>query len=178
MLHRLTCFLCCVLLAVCPLLSALAQDSFVMAGYDGEKSTHEWETNQFFARRQQRTGLTFTFRQYNEWTKWQKAKAEMFTEGEMPDVLFKAALSTEELIRLTDSGKIIDLAPLLQENAPNFSRLLDENPEWRKAITLPNGKIGALPAIQRSAPQNAMWINQSWLKKLGLEMPEDLECRN
>lgn len=174
MLHRLTCFLCCVLLAVCPLLSALAQDSFVMAGYDGEKSTHEWETNQFFARMQQRTGLTFTFRQYNEWTKWQEAKAEMFTEGEMPDVLFKAALSTEELIRLTDGGQLIDLAPLLAQNTPNLNRLLDENPEWRRAITLPNGRIGALPAIQRSAPQNAMWINQAWLKRLGLEMPVDV----
>ena len=175
MSHRLICLLCCALLALLRALGLAAEGSFVMAGYDGEDSTHDWETNKFFERMQERTGISFTFRQYNKRAKWQDAKTEMFSGGEMPDVLFKAALNTEELVRWTDSGHLIDLAPLIPENAPNLSRLLDENPEWRKAITLPNGKIGALPSIQRCAPQNAMWINQEWLKRLGLEMPTDLQ---
>ena len=52
------------------------------------------------------------------------------------------------------------MAPLLEENAPNLWALLEAHPDWREAITLPNGKIAALPAIQELAPQNAMWINQ------------------
>jgi len=174
MFQRLLCFLCCALLALTPV-AAVAEGAFTMAGYDGEDSTHDWATNAFFTRMEARTGLTFTFQQYDKLADWQKAKAAMYEGGELPDVFFKAAFSTDELIRWTDSGKLIDLKPLLAQNAPNLWQLLTEHPEWMEAITLPNGKIGALPAIQTVTPQNAMWINAEWLEELKLNMPTDFE---
>lgn len=176
MFRRMLCLLCCALLMIAPALGMAEEDGFTMAGFDGEDSTRDWNTNLFFVRMQERTGVSFTFQQYSKSADWQKAKDAMFADGaDMPDVLFKAALTTDELISLTDSGKLIDLAPLLEEHAPNLWQLLQENPDWLKAITLPSGKIGALPSIQLSAPQNAMWINQSWLDRLKLDMPTDLE---
>ena len=173
MLRRALCCMICLMLAAAP---ALAEGAFTMAGYDGENSTHDWNTNGFFVRMQERTGLTFTFDQYTSLEKWQEAKDAMFAPGgELPDVLFKAALTTPELIRYSDSGQLIDLGPLLEENAPNLWALLEAHPDWREAITLPSGKIVALPAIQELAPQNAMWINQTWLERLGLEAPTDWE---
>ncbi len=174
MQRRAFCCLICLLLALAP--AAMAEGNFFMAGYDGEGSTHDWNTNGFFVRMQERTGLTFTFDQYTSLEKWQEAKDAMFAPGgELPDVLFKAALTTPELIRYSDSGQLIDLGPLLEENAPNLWALLEAHPDWREAITLPSGKIAALPAIQELAPQNAMWINQTWLDRLGLEAPTDWE---
>ncbi len=174
MQRRAFCCLICLLLALAP--AAMAEGNFVMAGYDGEGSTHDWNTNGFFVRMQERTGLTFTFDQYTSLEKWQEAKDAMFAPGgELPDVLFKAALTTPELIRYSDSGQLIDLGPLLEENAPNLWALLEAHPDWREAITLPSGKIVALPTIQELAPQNAMWINQTWLERLGLEAPTDWE---
>ena len=171
MLRRALCCMICLMLAAAP---ALAEGAFTMAGYDGENSTHDWNTNGFFVRMQERTGLTFTFDQYTSLEKWEAAKEAMFAPGgELPDVLFKAALTTEEMIRYSDSGQLIDLGPLLEENAPKLWALLEAHPDWREAITLPNGKIVALPAIQELAPQNAMWINQAWLDRLGLEAPTD-----
>lgn len=169
-----------VAVALCLLLflgnSALADSSFSMAGFDGEKSEHDWSNNGFFTRMEAQTGITFTYAQYTSYTEWQAAKDAMFAEGgRLPDVLFKAALTTQELIRYTDSGQLIDLAPLLEENAPYLWALLQQHPDWLAAITLPNGKIGALPCIQEQAPQNPIWINQDWLKKLGLSMPTDLD---
>ena len=172
MLRRALCCMLCLLLVTAP--AAMAESAFTMAGYDGENSTHDWNTNGFFLRMQERTGLTFIFDQYTSLEKWQDAKDAMFAPGgELPDVLFKAALTTPELIRYSDSGQLIDLAPLLEENAPNLWALLEAHPGWREAITLPNGKIAALPAIQELAPQNAMWINRAWLDRLGLETPTD-----
>lgn len=176
MFRRILCLLCCGLLTLLPAFSLAQEAAFTMAGFDGEDSTHDWSTNLFFERMQQRTGISFTFQQYSKSSDWEAAKKAMFADGaDMPDVLFKAALTTDELISLTDSGKLIDLAPLLSEYAPNLWRLLQEHPDWLSAITLPNGKIGALPAIQETAPQNAMWINRTWLEKLKLDMPTDLE---
>lgn len=175
MFRRFLGLLLSVALALLPALG-VAQTTFTMAGFDGENSTRDWATNGFFSRMEARTGLSFTFEQYNDQAKWQAAKDAMFAAGgQLPDVLFKASLTTDELIRYTDSGQLIDLLPLLEENAPNLWALLQANPDWLKAITLPNGKVGALPCIQQLPAQNAMWINQAWLDKLGLDMPTDME---
>ena len=143
-----------------------------MAGFDGKNSYHVWSDNAFFTRMEALTGLTFTFDEYTDAEKWQAAKNAMFQPGgELPDVLFKATLTPDEEIRYSDSGQLIDLLPLLPDNAPHLWALLQENPEWLAAITLPSGKIAALPTINPLPLQNAMWINQTWLDALHLDMP-------
>ena len=175
MFRRVLGMLLAMMLVFLPALS-LAQTTFTMAGFDGEDSIRSWEGNGFFTRMEAYKGISFTFQRYNKATEWQAAKDAMFAEGgELPDVLFKASLTTTELIRYTESGQLIDLLPLLEEHAPNLWALLQANPDWLEAITLPNGKVGALPGIQELAPHNAMWINKSWLDKLGLEVPTDME---
>lgn len=148
---------------------------FSMAGFDGDNSAHDWNDNGFFTRMQERTGIAFSFDPYTDYQKWQQAKADFAQTGNWPDVLFKAQLTTEELLHYTNEGQLLDLKPLLAENAPNLSRLLAEHPEYVKSITLPNGKIGALPQITEIPPQNAMWINAQWLKNLRLDMPTDVK---
>ncbi|MDD3411594.1 MAG: extracellular solute-binding protein, partial [Eubacteriales bacterium] len=128
-----------------------------------------------FTRMEARTGLTFTFDEYTDYAKWQAAKQKMFETGELPDVLFKAALTTDEQLRYSESGQLIDLAPLLEENAPNLWALLQAHPDWRDSITLPDGKIVALPALNEMPGQNAMWINKTWLDKLKLDVPTDAQ---
>lgn len=166
--------LCCALCLLLPL-SSLAEPAYRMAGFDGDESHHDWTTNAFFTRMEAHTGLTFTFDEYTDYDKWQQAKQKMFSEGPLPDVLFKAALTAREQVVYAEQGKLIDLAPLLAENAPNLWALLTANPEWLAAVTLPDGKIVALPSISALAPQNAMWINRTWLDKLGLSAPTDLD---
>ena len=97
-------------------------------------------------------------------------------QGEnLPDVLFKAELTGAETRDLYEAGRIIDLAPYLEKYAPDLWKLLEKNPEWKKAITLPDGSIPALPAFNDLQNNDAMWINASWLKKLSLEMPKTAE---
>ncbi len=171
--HRGALALMALVLALALPAASLGETVFAMAGFDGDDATHDWATNGFFTRMQQRTGVAFTFEQYNDYQKWTARKTEMFATGELPDVFFKAELTTDELIRYTDSGQLIDLKPLLEANAPNLWALLQEHPDWLAAITLPSGKIGALPTLTERPSQNAMWINQTWLDALGLETPTD-----
>lgn len=174
MFRRVIACLLGAMLALMP--AANAETTFSMAGFDGEKSKHDWNTNQFFTRMQERTGISFTFSEYTKLADWQAAKAAMFAQGgELPDVLFKAALTTPEMIALSESGKLIDLKPLLPEHAPNLWALLQAHPDWLKAVTLPSGKIAALPALNELPPQNVLWINQTWLNKLKLDKPTDFE---
>ncbi len=155
---------------------ALAE-GFSLAGYDGGSSTaHDWNTNYFFTAMEQLTGLTVTTTQYTEQQAWTKAKQDMLNDdAELPDALFKAELTPTETQELYEAGKLIDLRPYLETTMPNLWALLQANPDWEKAISLPDGAIVALPLINELQNNNALWINKSWLDTLGLSFPTTAE---
>lgn len=172
MRKAIACLLALMLLMSC----AAAEGTYTMAGFDGDGSEHDWTTNLFFQRMEEKTGLHFTFQQVTDYDTWLSTKAAYLSgEAEMPDVLFKASLNTQEIQEWLAAGKIIDLKPYLEQYAPNLSALLAEHPEWEKAITLPTGEIPALPYINQLQNNNAMWINQQWLTQLKLDTPTNAQ---
>ena len=154
--------------------AAMAQDLTVysMAGFDDEAANHDWNTNYFFQRMEKQKGFAFMFSQYTDENAWAQAKQGMI-DGvmELPEVLFKACLSNTEQLQMYEKGVLIDLKPYLEEYAPNLWAMLQEHPDWLKAITLPDGAIVALPGINQLQNNNAMWINTTWLETLGLSEP-------
>lgn len=167
---------CALLTAFLPALSEETPQgakSFILAGFVGDDSQQDMSNNLFFQRRQEQTGISLEFRQFTDYAAWTAEKTRLFNGDELPDALFRAELSTQETLSYYQSGKLIDLSPLLKENAPNLYALLEANPAWREAITLPGGVIAALPAINPLRAQNAMWINKTWLERLKLDMPTD-----
>ena len=111
-------------------LPATAEESFTMAGYDDSSVGHVWETNLFFQRMEEKTGIHFTFDQSVQYADWQQKTAALLAGGELPDVLFKAELTEQEIQRFYQEGKIIDLKPYLESCMPNLSALLAEHPGW------------------------------------------------
>lgn len=155
---------------------AYAEGSFSMAGYDDEATGHVWSDNLFFERMQERSGVQVEATQYTTAADWQAAKAGMLAGTvEMPDALFKANLTPQETLQWYEEGKLIDLRPYLPEYAPNLWALLEQNPEWLAAITLPDGAIVALPYIDPLQFNNGMWINKTWLDRYGMPMPTNTE---
>ena len=154
--------------------AAMAQDLTVysMAGYDDAAANHDWNTNYFFQRMEEQKGFAFMFSQYTDENTWAQAKQGMI-DGvmELPEVLFKACLSNTEQLQMYEKGVLIDLKPYLEQYAPNLWAMLQEHPDWLKAITLPDGAIVALPGINQLQNNNAMWINTTWLETLGLSEP-------
>lgn len=155
---------------------AYAENSFTLAGYEHEDTGRVWTENLFFQRMEERSGIHFEINQYTTEESWQSAKDGMLAGNvELPDVLFKADLSTLETMKWYEAGRIIDLTPYLEQYAPNLWALLEANPEWKEAVTLPTGEIVALPTIDELQFNNAMWINKTWLAKAGLEVPTTAE---
>ena len=155
---------------------AYAESAFTVAGYDHEDTDRVWTENLFFQRMEERTGIHLDLTQYTTQASWQAAKDAMLQGSlSLPDALFKADLTPQETIKWYEAGRIIDLTPYLEEHAPNLWALLQQNPEWLEAVTLPTGEIVALPAIDELQFNNAMWINKTWLTKAGLEVPTTAE---
>ena len=148
---------------------------YVMEGCDGNSTGVTWETNLFFTRMQEITGISFQFSQSDNPSAWNERKQEILEGKNLPDVLFKAELTADETLQMFEAGVIIDLKPMLEEYAPDLWALLQANPDWLAAITLPGGAIAALPAFNSLQNNNAMWINTKWLERLGLQEPTTAE---
>lgn len=102
----------------------------------------------------------------------------VFASGEYPDMFYAAGLTPAEELTYGSQGILIPLENLIEEYAPNFKKILDENPEIRKSITAPDGHIYSLPRIEFNQPwyKNPLWYNGDYLKALGVtKLPETTE---
>ncbi len=164
-------------LSLCSLAGAEEQKApdFIMEGYDGDNANHVWDTNLFFARRQEKTGISFQFRQYTEYDQWTERKAALLKGEDLPDVLFKASLKAGEVRDLYEEGIIIDLKPYLEQYAPDLWALLSASQERMAAVTMADGSIPCLPAINELQNNSILWINTTWLKNVGMEKPTTAE---
>ena len=148
---------------------------YILEGYDGEDTGRTWDTNLFFSRMREKTGIRFVFRQASGYNQW-KERVEKIIAGEnLPDVLFKAELTPTETRRMYEANVLINLKPYLEEHAPHLWALLQEHPEWMEAIEMPDGGIAALPAFNQLQSNDYMWINTDWLKRLGMKTPTTAE---
>ena len=156
-------------------LTAATASALTLTGPETESVSRYWEESQFFPRMEALTGVAMEPKALQEQEEYDKLLSGMLSGRVTADVLFKAELSRDEERALLDAGAILDLAPLIGENMPNLSALLDAHPEWREVISLPDGRIASLPLLNENERQVCVWINRAWLDKLGLAMPTTLD---
>ncbi len=176
-MHQRTLSLILALCLCVTCVSALGEEqtrSFTLAGYE-DNQYRTWNENAFFEYMYEWTGISVSCRQYGDKAEWTRVKAAYKAGGDMPDVLFKAALTSAECMEMLDSGVLVDLAPYLEAYCPNLWALLSEDEEALAAITLPDGRIAALPYLNDMPTQNAMWINQNFLSNVRKTVPTTLE---
>ena len=110
--------------------------------------------------------------------------------NDLPDAFNAVGFSNYDLTNYGEDGTFIDLTPYItEEYMPNLTKILEEHPDIRAAITMDDGCIYGLPAGEQmgtagigkdedyniyTIPQYSM-INKAWLDKLGLEVPTTLD---
>lgn len=129
------------------------------------------------------------FNHYEEMTNieidWEMAPTNAIAEqrnlalgsGNLPDAFHSAGLTISDLTKYGDEGVFLPLNDLIAEYAPNFKKILDENPAIENSITMADGNIYSFPMI--SDPEFAShriqarpFIHKEWLDELKLTMPE------
>lgn len=100
--------------------------------------------------------------------------------GTYPDAFHSAGVSTRELIMYGGQGVFIPLNDLIEEYAPNFSKLLEQYPDIRRGITMPDGNIYAFPRIfdpefTSVLSGSKLYINNNFLEALDMESPQTLD---
>lgn len=149
--------------------------SFTAVGY-GEPGCGEWEDYPVFQEIEKNCNIDVA------WTTISGDGADeklglILSSNELPDMVF-SGLSTTKIVSYASKGVIRQMEDLIEAGyAPNLKKILDKNPEIRKAITMPDGHIYVLPAINENAdpvPTTTLNINKAWCDKLGVK-PEDIK---
>lgn len=144
-------------------------------GY-GDPGSPDWGTFPVFQELAEQTNVNV------EWTTISGDGATeklnlILSSKELPDMIF-SGLNSTAISKHAKNGILIPLEDLIDKYAPNIKRILDENPEIRKAITMPDGHIYSIPGInsdQEPIQTTTLNINKTWLDKLGLKVPETTE---
>lgn len=82
--------------------------------------------------------------------------------------------------KMYQEGTIIKLNDLIDANAPNLKKILDENPQVAKQIKADNGDIYVMPHLRvgehgKYKTFSGLIIRQDWLDELGLQEPETVD---
>jgi len=100
--------------------------------------------------------------------------------GDYPDAFHTSRLTTTDLMNYGSQGIFIPLNDLIDQYAPNFKKFLEENPEVKKGITLPDGNIYGFPTIYAADFKSVLigqklWYNQAFIDALNISEPKTTE---
>lgn len=104
----------------------------------------------------------------------------MLNTDTLPDIVWAHSLSAAETMRYgVEEHMLLDWTPYLTKDLmPNLVAQYENNPSMKAAQTAPDGGIYGLPYITpypySTIPGmvNRMFVRQSWLDEVGLEMPK------
>lgn len=99
-----------------------------------------------------------------------------FASQDVADIVFAAGtdnLTPGMEVDYGRQGVLLPLNDLIDEYAPNFKALMEENPEIERSITTNDGNIYSLPVINQHPtavwPSGPLWYNGEWLEALDVE---------
>lgn len=106
---------------------------------------------------------------------WDQKKSVMFAGGDIPDMLFKATVTTDFA---TYNGLFENLTPYIDGgDMPNVAKMFEDHPELRALSSDENGAIYGLPNYRSVWPRTnrVLYINKVWLDNLGLQIPTTMD---
>lgn len=146
-------------------------------------STQNPEEKLIFQRIKEKTNVDIDWTCYVEDQFVDKRNLALAKKDSLPDIVFNADMGNVDLLKYAKQGVIVPVENMIEDYMPNLKKILDENPEYTKLITAPDGYIYSFPWIEQlgvgkeaiQAIGGMPYINKTWLDELGLEVPKTTE---
>lgn len=146
-------------------------------------STQNPDEKVIFQRMKEKTGIEIQWTCYVKDQFIDKRNLALAKADGLPDIIFNAEMGSLDLLKYAKQQVIVPVEDLIDNNMPNLKKVLDENPNYRKLITAPDGHIYSFPWIEQlgtgkeaiQAIGGMPFINKAWLDQLGLPMPTTTE---
>lgn len=137
-----------------------------------------YDDNPSYQKIQENTGVDIEFIHPAAGTSTKEAFQTMLMSGDLPDMiqLPKEELYSGGLKALYEDGVIIDVAPYLDEYAPQFKEVIYSNEDAQR-VYIDEGRIYGFAKITYSDPMpyHRVNVNKTWLEEFGMDEPKTIE---
>ncbi len=147
--------------------------TITMAGSNQSSYTPDWNNLLEIKKIEEKFGIKINGTMYNR-DAWKNTLATLLTGDDMPDLLICADLGTDAA-KYGMQGHFLAMNKY-KELMPNLFGIMDSHPDLKMALTAADGNVYSLNryidykiVTARTAP---LWINETWLKNLGMEAPK------
>lgn len=134
---------------------------------------------EYFKNLQKETGVEVEFLHPPTGQSAEQFKLLIASRNDLPDVIETTWLTSypggpEKAIA---DGIIIDIAPYLEEFAPNYKKMIESDPQLLKQSKTDSGAVFGFHAINGSDSRifGGFMLRQDWLTKFGLSVPETID---
>ena len=122
------------------------------------------------------TGVRLDYSSMTNDDVYQEKLTLMIASGDYPDFFCKAPeYYASGAAGLLEEDVCIDIAPYLDEHAPDLKRLLDEDTEYAENVYTDNGELVGVKMRAAPTTDGGGIIRQDWLEEQGLDMPETFD---
>ena len=141
-------------------------------------SLDSWNDHPMLQVIQEKTGISLELQAVSQ-TNGSDMMNLMLASGDYPDMIESMSYATGFAAAM-DDDIVLEVTDLLAEYAPDYYKLLTDEPAYKKAITTDDGRIGIFASITEGSrgPSDGLMVNQDWLDECGLEAPvtfDDME---
>lgn len=167
----------------------LPDDITLVIGIPENAAVEDYDTNALTLWLEDETGYDIQFKKYAPLENDYKSKlaTALVDDEELPDILMNFSLGREYYQDLGEDGYLVDLAPFFEDETlsgdwwARFNTLPEEVKYLvEKSLYDDDGKdnVWAFPTIdyaEYDTIQTNFYINKTWLDKLSLEVPTDVD---
>lgn len=148
-------------------------DVFSMRGVYAQGDFNELECWKWL---KDKTNISLNFEAYTDDIIEEKLALKLVS-NKLPDLFFKCAMDSSNVLKYAQDGAIIPITPYLEEYAPHFYYQIENDPSLKAFLTMSDGEIYGFNYIVSASNfmTPPVFVNGEWLAELGYdEVPEDL----
>lgn len=132
-----------------------------------------WISSEWWTAFGEKTNTTYTLREVSN-LEWTENVNLLCAAGDLPDVITNlGSVYSGGLTAAIADEQIVDLAPIIEENAPHYFKSLQRDEYTFKTAISDEGEMGAMyPLLEEAFPiTSGLWIRQDWLDGIDKEIP-------
>ena len=136
-----------------------------------------WADNHVYQHKEKLTGVKINFLSPSASTdEISTAYSLMISSNDLPDMIMHLYFPIPYpggASKAVEDGIFLRLNELIDKNAPNFTKILNSNPDLKREVMTDTGLIWGMGMLEtvRQPPYEGPTIRQDWLEDLGLPMP-------
>lgn len=131
-------------------------------------------TNEFTKYMEEKTNIQIDWHLV-PWEQQQEQVNLVLASGDYPDVLYGLRINdTQEALYGVEQKVFLPLNDMIEKYCPNILKAFEKHPQMRGAITATDGNIYGIPSwndCYHCTYAQKMWLNFTWMQKLGLSVP-------